>query len=88
MEREREHEEKELGFVMMIHLSQGELTQIEKIAAKNQIIEKDFLFVMDLAARSTRIPIDPRPPFLEVHIRQNRGKFSIVQVKRNVHLQN
>ena len=83
-----EHEEEEKGFIMMVHLSAGELLQVQKIAAKDQIVDKDFLFVMDLAARSTRIPIEPRPPFIEVHIRQKRGKFSIVQVKRNLHLQN
>jgi hypothetical protein len=83
-----EREEEKIGIVMLTFLSQGELTQVQKIAAKERPTEKEFLFVMQLAGRSTRIPLEPRPPGIEVLIRQESDQFSIVRVKRNVHLQN
>lgn len=85
---EPEREEEEIGIVMLTFLSQGELTQVQRIAAKEQPTEKEFLFVMQLAGRTTRIPLNPRPPGIEVLIRQESVQFSIVRVKRNVHLQN
>lgn len=85
---EPEHEEEEIGIVMLTFLSQGELIQVQKIAAKEQPTEKDFLFVMELAGRTTRIPLKPRPPGFETLIRKKEYQFSIVRVKRNEHLQN
>ena len=67
---EPEHEEEEIGIVMLTFLSHGELIQVQKIAAKEQPTEKEFLFVMQLAGRTTRIPLEPRPPGIEVLIRE------------------
>lgn len=85
---EPEPEEEEIGIVMLTFLSRGELIQVQKIAAKEQLTEKDFLFVMQLAGRTTRIPLKPQPPGFETLIRKKEYQFSIVRVKRNVHLQN
>ena len=85
---EPEHEEEEIGIVMLTFLSHGELIQVQKIAAKEYPTEKEFLFVMQLAGRTSRIPLNPRPPGFETLIRQKYDQFSIVRIKPNVHLQN
>ena len=85
---EPEREEEEIGIVMLTFLSHGELIQVQKIAAKEQPTEKEFLFVMQLAGRTTRIPLEPRPPGIEVLIREEDHQFSIIRIKPNVHLQN
>jgi hypothetical protein len=76
--------------IMQVYLSGGELREIQRIAEKSLtgITEREFLFVMEMAARTTRMPIKPRPPLIKTLISKNDLTFKVVCVEPNNHLNN
>jgi hypothetical protein len=81
----------EIGIIMKTYLSDGELREVERIAAKSQsgsYSEKELNFIIAMAGRTCKMPLKPPPPGIEVLIRSEEGKFSIVSINSNKHLNN
>jgi hypothetical protein len=78
----------EIGVIMKMYLSGGELREVQRIAAKTFVTEKELDFVIAMAGRTCKMPIQVKPPVNEVLIRSNGLQFSIVSVNPNSHLNN
>ena len=76
--------------IMQVYLSGGELNEVKRITAKRwqDVTEREFDFIIAMAARTTRIPIVPKPPFNRALIEHDGIQFKIVQVELNEHLSN
>ncbi|OFX56657.1 MAG: hypothetical protein A2066_14940 [Bacteroidetes bacterium GWB2_41_8] len=76
--------------IMQVYLSGGELQEVKRITAKHwkEVTEREFEFIIAMAARTTRMPIVPKPPFSKALIKHNGIQFKIIQVERNEHLSN
>lgn len=83
--------EKEVGVIMKLHLSGGELREVARIASKSQsgsYSEKELDFIIAMAGRTCRMPVTPPPPGNEVLIKDYFGQFTIVSINPNSHLNN
>lgn len=83
--------EEEVGVIMKLHLSGGELREVARIAAKSQsgsYSEKELDFIIAMAGRTCRMPVTPPPPGNEVLIRSDECQFTIVSINPNSHLNN
>lgn len=78
----------EIGIIMKVYLSDGELREVKRIAGKSLITERELDFIIAMAGRTTRLPKAPVSPGIEVLIRSDGFNFSIVNVNRNEHLNN
>lgn len=84
-------ENTEIGIIMKVYLSDGELREVARIAAKSQAgycSEKDYNFIIAMAGRTCRLPFPPAPPCNEVLIKNNEDQFTIVSINPNNHLNN
>lgn len=84
-------ESPEIGIILKTYLSDGELREVARIAAKSQsgsYSEKELDFIIAMAGRTCKMPLTPPPPGNEVLIRSEEGQFSIVSINQNRHLNN
>lgn len=78
----------EIGTIMKMYLSGGELREVQRIAEKPIISEKELDFIIAMAGRTCKFPIQVKPPLNEVLIRSNGFHFTVFSVSPNNHLQN
>jgi len=81
----------EIGIIMKVYLSNGELREVARIAAKSQsglCSEKELDFIIAMAGRTCRLPFPPAPPCNEVLIKSDLYQFTIININPNNHLSN
>ena len=78
------------NIIFKAFLSSNELTEVQRIIEKQgRYTEAELDFMLSLASRTTRIPLNPTPAGIETHIRRDEGGiFSIVDSNANGHLNN
>lgn len=84
-------ESSEIGIILKTYLSDGELREVARIAAKSQTgsySEKELDFIIAMAGRTCKMPVTPPPPGNEVLIKDYLGQFTIVSINPNSHLNN
>lgn len=74
--------------IMQVYLSDEELAKVRQITSKINPTEPEIDFVIELISRTTRIPIESRPPLNKVLISHDGCRFEIIGVESNQHLQN